>query len=65
MPEGRKLLAAGRVRDVVVKVGEFDLIGMLAMLRAKADEIHAACIVFDGIDVLLGLLDSEPAERQE
>jgi circadian clock protein KaiC len=49
----------------VVKAGEFDLIGMLALLAAKAEEIHAKRIVFDGIDVLLGLLDDPVAERRE
>jgi circadian clock protein KaiC len=49
----------------VVKAGEFDLAGMLALLQAKAKEIHATRIVFDGIDVLLGLLDDPIAERRE
>ncbi len=49
----------------VVKAGEFDLIGMLALLEAKAEEIHAKRIVFDGIDVLLALLDDPVAERRE
>jgi circadian clock protein KaiC len=49
----------------VVKSGEFDLIGMLAVLQAKAKEIHATRIVFDGIDVLLGMLDDPVAERRE
>jgi circadian clock protein KaiC len=48
-----------------VQVGAFDLIGMLALLRAKAEEIHATRVVFDGIDVLLGLLDDPVAERRE
>jgi circadian clock protein KaiC len=49
----------------VVKAGEFDLAGMLNVLQAKADEIHAQWIVFDGIDVLLSLLDDAVAERRE
>jgi circadian clock protein KaiC len=49
----------------VVKAGEFDLIGMLRILRAKAKELQAKRIVFDGIDVLLGLLDDPAAERRE
>jgi circadian clock protein KaiC len=48
-----------------VKSGEFDLIGMLNLLRAKATAMHATHIVFDGIDVLLGLLDDPVAERRE
>ncbi|MES1255154.1 MAG: circadian clock protein KaiC [Acidobacteriota bacterium] len=54
-----------RLTPEVVKSGEFDLIGMLTLLHAKAQEIHARRIVFDGIDVLLGLLDDPPAERRE
>ncbi|HEX7672359.1 MAG TPA: ATPase domain-containing protein [Polyangiaceae bacterium] len=54
-----------RLSPDVVKAGEFDLIGMLGMLRTKAEEIHATRIVFDGIDVLLGLLDDPVAERRE
>jgi circadian clock protein KaiC len=49
----------------VVKAGEFDLVGMLAMLATKARGIRAKRIVFDGIDVLLGLLDDPIAERRE
>jgi circadian clock protein KaiC len=49
----------------VVKAGEFDLIGMLTLLQAKATELHATRIVFDGIDVLLSLLDDQVAERRE
>ena len=54
-----------RLSPDVVKAGEFDLIGMLALLRAKAEELHATRIVFDGIDVLLGLLDDRVVERRE
>jgi circadian clock protein KaiC len=49
----------------VVKSGEFDLIGMLHLLKVKAKELKATRIVFDGIDVLLGLLDDPSAERRE
>src|SRR5580700_8412852 len=34
----------------VVRSGEFDLRGMLAMLKAKKDAMGARWIVFDGID---------------
>jgi circadian clock protein KaiC len=54
-----------RLSPDVVKAGEFDLVGMLAMLRAKAELLHAKVIVFDGIDVLLALLDDPVAERRE
>jgi circadian clock protein KaiC len=54
-----------RLSPEVVKSGEFDLIGVLNLLQAKAEEIHAKRIVFDGIDVLLNLLDDPVAERRE
>jgi circadian clock protein KaiC len=54
-----------RLAPEVVKAGEFDLVGMLSLLRAKAEEIHAKRVVFDGIDVLLALLDDPVAERRE
>ena len=54
-----------RLGPDVVKAGEFDLIGMLAILERKARELGATRIVFDGIDVLLGLLDDPAAERRE
>jgi circadian clock protein KaiC len=54
-----------RLSPDVVRTGEFDLIGMLSVLEAKAKEMHASLIVFDGIDVLLGLLDDSAAERNE
>jgi circadian clock protein KaiC len=49
----------------VVQSGEFDLRGMLAMLKAKKEEIGARWIVFDGIDVLLTLLQNPKSEVRE
>ncbi len=49
----------------VVKAGDFDLVGMLSLLEAKAKELDAKRIVFDGLDVLLGLLDDPAKERRE
>lgn len=49
----------------VVQSGQFDLIGMLEMIGAFAKQNGATRIVFDGIDVLLGLLNDPVAERQE
>jgi circadian clock protein KaiC len=54
-----------RLSPEVVHSGEFDLSGMLAMLKAKKDEIGAGWIVFDGIDVLLTLLRDPAAEMRE
>ena len=49
----------------VVHSGQFDLSGMLAMLKAKKEELGARWIVFDGIDVLLTLLRNPVAEMWE
>ncbi len=49
----------------VVHSGAFDLTGMLAMLKAKKEKIGAQWIVFDGIDVLLTLLQNPSAEMRE
>lgn len=54
-----------RLSPEIIKAGEFDLVGLLGLLEAKANEIHATRIVFDGIDVLLSLLDDQVAERRE
>jgi circadian clock protein KaiC len=49
----------------VVQSGEFDLRGLLAMLKAKKEEIRARWVVFDGIDVLLTLLRHPKSEIRE
>ncbi len=54
-----------RLSPVVVKAGDFDLAGMLAMLAAKKEEIGAQWIVFDGLDVLLTRLQNPAAEVDE
>src|SRR5512134_1315066 len=54
-----------RLAPEVVHSGEFDLRGMLAMLKARKDQIGASWIVFDGIDVLLTLLRDPAAEMRE
>ena len=54
-----------KLRPDVVSAGEFDLIGLLAALKARADQINAKRIVFDSIDVLLSLLDDPKSERRE
>lgn len=38
---------------------------MLEILRVKSDRLNAKCIIFDGIDVLLDLLNDPVAVRQE
>jgi circadian clock protein KaiC len=54
-----------RLSPTVVKSGDFDLTAMLAGLEAKATEMKAKRIVFDGIDILISLLDDPAKERQE
>src|SRR5688572_15466646 len=54
-----------RLSPTVVKSGDFDLTVMLAGLEAKATQMKAKRIVFDGIDVLVSLLDDPTKERQE
>ncbi|MDQ3031268.1 MAG: circadian clock protein KaiC [Myxococcota bacterium] len=63
---GKKLyFLDARLSPEVVKAGEFDLAGMLKILEMKAAELGAKRVVFDGIDVLLSLLDDPAAERRE
>lgn len=45
--------------------GDFDLGGVLAQVSSQAEAIGAQRIVFDGIDVLLSLLDDATAQRRE
>ena len=54
-----------RLSPADVQSGEFDLSGMLAMLEAKRIAMQARWIVFDGIDVLLNLLQNPAAEMRE
>lgn len=54
-----------RLSGDIIKSGAFDLSGMLAGLKAKAEAMGAKRIVFDSVDVLLALLDNPAAERVE
>ncbi len=49
----------------MMHAGEFDLTRLLNVLQAVIKESGAKLIVFDGIDVLLRLLDNPVAERRE
>jgi hypothetical protein len=62
LQKNRLFFLDARLAPDVVRAGEFDLDGMLAMIEAKAKEIDAKRVVFDGIDVLLGLPDN-PVEE--
>jgi circadian clock protein KaiC len=54
-----------RLSPTVVQSGDFELSGMLAILEAKKQDLAASWIVFDGIDVLLALLQNPGAEMRE
>jgi circadian clock protein KaiC len=54
-----------RTRPENITAGDFDLVGFLATIWAKAKKMRAKRIVFDSIDVLLSLLDNLPKERLE
>ncbi|MEP7355969.1 MAG: circadian clock protein KaiC [Anaerolineales bacterium] len=54
-----------RLSPSVVQGGDFDLSGLLGMLENKAKAMGARRIVFDGLDVLLTLLNDPLAERRE
>jgi circadian clock protein KaiC len=54
-----------RLSSTVVQGGDFDIDGMLAGLAAKARKMGAKRIVFDGIDVLLTILNDPAKERRE
>ncbi len=54
-----------RLSPELVQAGQFDLVGLLASLKAKADQMGAKRIVFDSLDVLLTLMDNPAAGREE
>ena len=54
-----------RLSAAVQESGEFELSVMHAILEGKKRELGAAWIVFDGIDVLLALLQNPSAEMRE
>src|SRR5208337_3668456 len=63
--EGKIFLLDACLSSEVVQSGKFELAGMLASLKAKAEAMGAKRIVFDAMDVLLVLLDDPAAERHE
>jgi circadian clock protein KaiC len=65
LPATKLFFMDAHLSPTLVKAGDFDLAGMLAMLAAKKHEIGAQWIVFDGIDVLLTLLQDPVAEMRE
>ncbi len=61
----RLFLLDARLSPTIVHSGDFELSGMLAILEAKKQELGAGWVVFDGIDVLLALLQNPGAEMRE
>jgi circadian clock protein KaiC len=49
----------------LVQTGDFDLCGMLAGLGLQATQMKARRIVFDALDIVLGLLPDMAARRRE
>jgi circadian clock protein KaiC len=65
LPKSKLFFLDAHLSPTVVRSGEFDLTGMLAILKAKKEEMGARWIVFDGIDVLLTLLQDPISEMRE
>jgi KaiC/GvpD/RAD55 family RecA-like ATPase len=65
LQQNKLTLLDARMRPSLVRAGHFDLMGMLAGLRAVAAETGARHLVFDSLDVLLTLLDDRLLEVQE
>jgi circadian clock protein KaiC len=63
--EGKVFFLEARLSADVVQSGTFDLLALLASLKAKAAEMGAKRIVFDSLDALLTLLNDPMAERRE
>jgi len=49
----------------LVRVGDFDVGGMMALLQARIEEIGAKVIVLDGIDILLAQMSDPEVIRRE
>jgi circadian clock protein KaiC len=65
LAENQLYILDAHLSPTVVQSGEFDLSGILAILKAKQEAMHAGWIVFDGIDVLLTLLRDPIVEMRE
>jgi len=65
VPARQLFFLDAHLSPTLVKAGDFDLTAMLAILAAKKKEIGAEWIVFDGIDVLLTVLQDPTAEMRE
>ena len=62
---GKVVVLDAQLSHAIEHGGEFDLMGLLAMVGATAAKHGARCIVFDGLDVLLGYLGDAVVVRRE
>lgn len=65
LDEGRIQVIDGRLRSDMLLSGAFDIAGLLATVEGAIQQHGESCIVFDGIDALLSLLDKHSAQRSE
>lgn len=63
--EGKLALICARIPPDAVLAGDFDLRGILAILRQRVDALRAERIMIDAPDAFLRLLDSLAKERAE
>jgi circadian clock protein KaiC len=63
--DNRLALVSARIPLEAIHAGDFDLRGILAILRAKTEVLCAERIVIDAPDVFLRLLDNVAKERAE
>lgn len=62
---GRIQIIDARLRSETVVSGSFDIGGLLASVSGAVASSPPSCIVFDGIDALLTLLDRPSSQRTE
>ena len=65
VPASELFFLDAHLSPTLVKAGDFDLSAMLAILAAKKKEIGAQWIAFDGLDVLLTVLQDPGSEMRE
>jgi circadian clock protein KaiC len=63
-PKGIELIDA-QLSQAIVQGGEFDVIGLLAIVGARVKQLRCKRVVFDGLDVLLGHLGDPALVRRE
>lgn len=65
LQENKLFFLDAYLSPAIIQSGGFDLAGMLAGLEDRVRDMNAKRIVFDGLDVMLNLLDDPVAERRE